>query len=79
MQVCASLLLPQLVRLLLSAFAFLQLLCDDVLNRLCWQQALCTQCWLVRGGADENHSGQALDLQDSNNETVTMGLSTAHR
>jgi len=35
---------------------------NDVLDRLCREQSLCAQCWLVWCGPNENHCGQTLDL-----------------
>lgn len=40
-----------------------EFLCNDVLNGFSRQQALSPQGWLVVVGADEDHCGQALDLQ----------------
>jgi hypothetical protein len=40
-----------------------QLVLDYVLDGFCWQQALCSQRWLVVIHANEDHGGQALDLQ----------------
>lgn len=56
-----------------------QFLADDVFDCFCWQQALCAQRGLVWRGADEDHGGQALDLQLGRQQQQQKGSKQQHQ